>query len=159
MNIEELEETDEEFRGKKVYREDRGYREFKVIVKRCNYCNDKHTAIVKEVRNNDRGKYCSNSCSSKAIHEEREWSGENNPAYKGKIDYIEKIKKNSKCEGCGLEKEELLDFHHKEPTEKVDAVANMKIRAGYDLQDLKNEVDKCKILCANCHRLEHLTGS
>ncbi len=56
---------------------------------------------------------------------------------------------------CGIKDEciEIYDFHHIDPSKKKFAIGN-----GYrkTWEDLKNEVDKCILLCANCHRKEHL---
>ena len=45
------------------------------------------------------------------------------------------------------------DFHHLDPTTKESAVSNMTRR--YNLQKAIEEIKKCVLLCANCHRLRH----
>lgn len=59
------------------------------------------------------------------------------------------------CEFCGYSKIiEVLEFHHKDPSEKDFGIAEKgKTR---DFQLIKNELDKCLMLCANCHREEHV---
>ena len=61
--------------------------------------------------------------------------------------------KGGKCEVCGYNKcPEALDFHHLDPTEKE---ANWtKIRL-WNWKKIEEELDKCSLLCANCHREEH----
>lgn len=61
----------------------------------------------------------------------------------------------TKCANCQLAINEdnsyLFDFDHIDPTTKVDAVSNMC----HDLkpmQLIENEIRKCQLLCANCHR-------
>ena len=62
------------------------------------------------------------------------------------IDY-----KGGKCEHCGYDKYRgALEFHHKDPTQK-DPQGLRKM----NLEKLFEEVDKCVLLCANCHREEH----
>ena len=59
--------------------------------------------------------------------------------------------KGGKCEYCGYNKYiGALEFHHKDPTQKDPS----SLRA-YKLSRLFAEVDKCLLLCANCHREEH----
>jgi 5-methylcytosine-specific restriction endonuclease McrA len=67
-------------------------------------------------------------------------------ARKAAIDY-----KGGKCEHCGYNKYVgALEFHHKDPTEKDPT--GLK---AYKLSRLFAEVDKCILLCSNCHKEEH----
>jgi hypothetical protein len=43
-----------------------------------------------------------------------------------------------------------LTFHHINPNEKVDAVSRMVV-SGRPWIDIQREIDKCEIMCANCH--------
>lgn len=57
------------------------------------------------------------------------------------------------CADCSETDPNILEFHHKESHTKEKAVASMvQVR---DLQIIKNEVAKCVVLCANCHRKRH----
>jgi hypothetical protein len=61
--------------------------------------------------------------------------------------------KGGKCERCGYDRcPDALDFHHRDPTEK-----DFQVSAGaYRRWALMvRELDKCVMLCANCHREEH----
>lgn len=59
------------------------------------------------------------------------------------------------CSKCGYNKEACaLDFHHLIPSEKNKAISRM-IDDSYKLDSIFNEIKKCIILCANCHRIEH----
>ena len=57
------------------------------------------------------------------------------------------------CKHCGV-KEPLciFDFHHTDPKEK-EFTLNQKKSLSFD--KIKLELDKCVVLCANCHRIEH----
>lgn len=58
------------------------------------------------------------------------------------------------CERCGYNKYiGALEFHHKEPSQKDFSVANKGATKSLDF--LKTEVDKCMLVCANCHREIH----
>lgn len=54
------------------------------------------------------------------------------------------------CDRCGYDTYEgALDFHHRDPSEKEFGIA------GVPTSKLAEEVDKCVLLCANCHRELH----
>lgn len=56
------------------------------------------------------------------------------------------------CEICGYSKcLDALEFHHKEPNKKDFTVAGKT----YSYDKLKNEVDKCILVCSNCHKEIH----
>lgn len=45
----------------------------------------------------------------------------------------------------------IYDFHHRDPSTKVDAISNLLGKP----KMLKEELKKCDLLCANCHRICH----
>jgi hypothetical protein len=63
-----------------------------------------------------------------------------------------------KCIKCGYNKcPASLSFHHKNPTEKDFWIGKLseRIKTIADLDEgIKKEIDKCDILCANCHVME-----
>jgi transposase len=62
--------------------------------------------------------------------------------------------KGGKCEMCGYNKYSgALEFHHLNPSEKEFNLSNLK---SYKFDEvIKNELDKCSLLCSNCHREIH----
>ena len=67
--------------------------------------------------------------------------------------YIEYRSKLS-CIRC-LENDPIcLDFHHIDPSTKIEEVPLM-VHKGCSIQTILNEIAKCIVLCANCHRKEH----
>ena len=65
--------------------------------------------------------------------------------------------KGSKCEKCGYNKcSEALEFHHKNPEEKDFNLSDRNLIL--DWQEIKKELDKCVVVCANCHREIHAKG-
>jgi hypothetical protein len=65
--------------------------------------------------------------------------------------FIEEYKiNNSVCQDCKISyPPHMLDFDHVRGT-KVDGIANMIKGANIDL--IIEEINKCEIVCANCHR-------
>ena len=71
--------------------------------------------------------------------------------------YIKQIKKEGECFLCLIkDKECKLTFHHREPKKKkkeVQRIASM----GLSLRRLKSEIEKCDLLCEECHKFVHLS--
>lgn len=56
------------------------------------------------------------------------------------------------CQHCGYNKcMAALDFHHLDPSQKDFSFSKKKAK----WETLKPELDKCMLLCANCHREVH----
>ncbi len=79
----------------------------------------------------------------------KEWNKRLYTKRKEKINLL-KIERGGKCEICGYnEYLGALDFHHKNNKEKSFAIGH---RRGFSIDKLREEVKKCALLCANCHR-------
>jgi hypothetical protein len=65
-----------------------------------------------------------------------------------------------KCEICGYNTcVAALDFHHKDPNQKDFTIAG-KLRNHKLLSaEIKRELDKCQLLCSNCHRELHYSSN
>jgi 5-methylcytosine-specific restriction endonuclease McrA len=62
--------------------------------------------------------------------------------------------KGGKCERCGYSKYVgALDFHHVDPSQKDFAIASKGYTRSWE--KVINELDKCIMLCSNCHREVH----
>ena len=60
--------------------------------------------------------------------------------------------KGGKCEKCGYNKcIDALEFHHKDPKEKDFNIS----RKSWSFERLKKEVEKCILVCSNCHKEIH----
>ena len=77
-----------------------------------------------------------------------------NKAYKLKIrKWFKEYKKTLECTQCGESHWACLEFHHPH-NNKDKAVSNMAA-AGYSKNRIMKEINKCVVLCANCHRKVH----
>ena len=70
-----------------------------------------------------------------------------------RIIWWEEYKSSLKCSKCLENHPGCLEFHHKNSEEKEHNVANM-IKS-YSKSKILEEIKKCDILCANCHRKLH----
>ena len=69
------------------------------------------------------------------------------------IEYAWEFKKKNPCCKCGESDPACLDFHHVgDDKEREVAIA---ARLGWSVEHLQLEMDKCIIVCANCHRKLH----
>ena len=69
-----------------------------------------------------------------------------------KLKFIELL--GGKCQACGGKFHHAsFDFHHLDPSKKEFTITN-KI-TNFPFEKLVKELEKCILLCANCHRVEH----
>lgn len=86
--------------------------------------------------------YCKNCTSDQTIERSRE--------FKNKcVEY-----KGGECIKCGYNKYNgALEFHHTDPNEKDFSISMSKLLKFDNV--IKKELDKCILLCSNCHKEEH----
>lgn len=109
----------------------------KVILKECPY----HGLTEYSYRSGEH-RYRCKKCSAEQVQKRRYLIKEKAVEYKG-----------SKCENCGYDKcIDALEFHHKNPEEKDFGISSGNTRSW---KKIKEELDKCIMLCANCHRELH----
>jgi hypothetical protein len=66
------------------------------------------------------------------------------------VELFNKFKSKLRCLKCGESYISCLDFHHRDSDEKEVGISYAS-RYGWREKRLKEEIDKCDILCANCH--------
>lgn len=66
---------------------------------------------------------------------------------------IDNFKKKTACKYCGFSDYRALEFHHLH-NKKFNISTGISAKH-FSIKDVKKEIDKCIILCANCHRLLH----
>jgi hypothetical protein len=131
------------------------------IISNCQGCG---CEIINERQTKGRlKKWCSDSC-------RHQWRYKNDPNYKSKqiqrntydrqkgVSFERKweaIKdKGGKCQHCGECRPAMLCFHHRNPSDKrLKLDARTFSNTKYDV--LKEELDKCDLLCHNCHQELH----
>jgi hypothetical protein len=82
------------------------------------------------------------SCFNQTTHERQKNNKSSYVAYLG-----------GKCVVCGYDRcYQALDFHHLDPSTKE---INLSSGRGYSFDRAKRELDKCVLVCSNCHREIH----
>ncbi|CAN5395781.1 hypothetical protein BH10PAT3_BH10PAT3_3910 [soil metagenome] len=64
------------------------------------------------------------------------------------LDYLQ----DKSCVECGINDVRVLDFDHIDPTTKSFGIAK-GIHNIISWPNILKEIEKCQILCANCHRI------
>lgn len=114
-------------------------------MKHCNKC-DRDLPENRFGKNGNGSRSICKDCQCKRIKEGQKETKE----------YIQSLKKQ--CSICGYNKcVEALEFHHTDPNEKDGTIAQYTKRIFSPAVKLliDEEVAKCIILCANCHREKH----
>ncbi|SDC70648.1 hypothetical protein SAMN05192552_1006144 [Natrinema hispanicum] len=86
-----------------------------------------------------------------------EWNAERTLRRRSRLrSWLNEQKRDRGCSQCNIETIACLDFHHVDETTKKMAVGRM-VTFGYGKDALRDEIRKCTVLCANCHRNKHYT--
>lgn len=105
----------------------------------------------KELVNNQR-KYCSVKCKS-ANHKGNNYIAQQSRGLSRKLYFVAQL--GGCCQKCGYKKNSAaLSFHHREPENKSFQLDLRKL-SNCTMEKLQNEVNKCDLLCVNCHFEHH----
>jgi hypothetical protein len=134
-------------------------------LKTCTIC--KQPKELKEFNKNAKRKdglqtkcrKCSSSSSKKHFVENRDYYRQKKTRNLQLLkDWVNKYKSELKCCKCSEDRWWVLDFHHNNPLEKDIEVSTL-IGTGCSKEKIFNEINKCSVLCANCHRDHHYQES
>lgn len=67
-----------------------------------------------------------------------------------KLKYVNNLLQNSSCLDCGNSDWRVLEFDHRERDKKEFSIADC---SSYSIEKIQLEIDKCDIVCANCHNI------
>jgi len=115
--------------------------------KRCNYCQKLYpeasfgVAVTTKVRIYRRRKCrdCYRLTKQTLIRRYFQW--------------LNDYKRERGCLRCAVKDPRVLDFHHKNEENKLFTVGGFRRSVGFDR--IQQEVEKCVVVCANCHRVLH----
>lgn len=71
-----------------------------------------------------------------------------------RIDVVDAIKKEQGCVRCKITDPRVLEFHHLDTSKKEFNIADYYY-SHFSFEKLEEEIAKCVIICANCHRILH----
>ena len=109
----------------------------KYVIKECKY-----HGLTKYIYVPSAKRYKCSKCQSEAVQKRRDKTKQILVEYKG-----------GKCEICGYDKcISALEFHHINPEEKDFSFSDNTNRSW---ESTKQEIKKCILICANCHREIH----
>ena len=66
-------------------------------------------------------------------------------------DYVFEYLKTHPCVDCGENDPVVLEFDHRRGNDKRMEVSKL-INGGYSIEKVMEEINKCEVRCANCHR-------
>lgn len=82
---------------------------------------------------------------------------ENTKRQKAKVkEWFREYKAALKCSRCPESHPACLDFHHRNPFDKDNTISTL-VERGCAISTIIREIEKCDVLCSNCHRKEHWT--
>jgi hypothetical protein len=84
--------------------------------------------------------------------QKREYRATRNKQITRNRDYLHSVLKEALCIDCGYGNWIALELDHRDPSKKYDAVTRM-VNDGTTLERIKEEIEKCDIVCANCHAI------
>lgn len=111
----------------------------KNIIKECKI----HGFVTHALRMTSGARYRCNNCSTEAVQKRRD------KVKRMAVEYM-----GGECSKCGYKKSvQALDFHHLDPGQKDFSIS----KGGYtrSWEKVKAELNKCIMICANCHREIH----
>ena len=126
------------------------------------YRNSQGAPLLEFSKNKTKADGLSNICKPCSCSRSKKYYSENTEKHKA-VAYARKVKtvKDNKqsilalflakgCADCGNTDVRVLEFDHL--SDKVANVADL-LRGGYCWATIQSEIDKCDIVCANCHRI------
>jgi hypothetical protein len=73
-----------------------------------------------------------------------------------RMDKFREYKKTLKCNRCGYSDYRALEFHHTDDNKEGNPCVIARHRSWKKVME---ELNKCEVLCSNCHRIEHYNGA
>lgn len=107
----------------------------------CTQCGI-NQPLTNYYKNGNRLGSCCKDCHKKNIKQ----------VYDDKVNKVNQYKADHGCKRCGETRYWVLDFHHPDPNEKEFNISD-GIRNKFET--ILPEIQKCDVLCSNCHRDWH----
>lgn len=117
-------------------------------MKFCKYCNTNYPEEFFDVALTTKDKtYRRNKCKF-CYHKTK------NVLRRKKQEWLLNYKKSANCNQCKNADYRVLEFHHLDGKIKFFSISLARDN-NLSLDKIRQEIEKCVILCANCHRITH----
>ena len=119
-------------------------------MKKCVVCDEQISGQKKM--------YCSNKCKQKHHYDRvkeqtNTYHSQTIRSYRRKVQLIDLL--GGCCKICKYDKNiSALEFHHRDPNGK-ESQLDMRTLSNRSMEYIMKEVEKCDLLCSNCHRELH----
>lgn len=113
------------------------------MIKNCRICNNEFETIV----HGESRQFCF-ECSPSGLDR-----GQATTIKRQSLKRQGVLNLGGKCYHCGEDKYYLLDFHHLNQDDKEHELS--RLIGDSKIEEFFNEIEKCALLCANCHREFH----
>ena len=70
------------------------------------------------------------------------------------LNWFRRYKSSLCCVDCGISHPAVLQFHHRDKTEKSFTISKVISRAA-SINQITREIAKCDVVCVNCHAKRH----
>jgi hypothetical protein len=129
-------------------------------MKHCNKCQSTKPLSDFSIRNKEKGTYQSWCKSCFSIRDKNRWNDQsderrqkhyaarNNRRIDNRM-FVWKYLEKNPCHICGESDPRVLEFDHEDPETKSGNISEMYT---YSKRKILEEIAKCKVMCANCHR-------
>jgi hypothetical protein len=110
---------------------------------------------AKRIRNYSRCKKCQSIYTTRYYYKNHEKSIQDIKDRREKMKtWFKEFKKDLVCINCGESTPCCLDLHHMNSEEKDRGVSRL-VADSCSIERIKSEIDKCIVLCSNCHKKLH----
>ena len=111
-------------------------------------------------KNKSRGDGLQSTCKVCLRKHNKKWYANNKRKHRKKSDvyrnktrdYFRDLKSKTPCTDCGVSYPYyVMDYDHLDSTTKVANISTM-CASGLSIESVKEEADKCELVCSNCHK-------
>lgn len=132
-------------------------------MKRCSKCKEEKnlSEFVKRKASKDGMNHHCRKCSRAYINQHyqnnKKYYNDKRRQYQKDIRvWYQEYKKTLVCNECGFNHPAALDFHHKDDNKEQNI---SQMQSSGSKRKIMEEIKKCIVFCANCHRIHHFNES
>lgn len=127
--------------------------------KRCSKCKRRRGFVKFSKSSAKKDGYCHNckDCQKEYYkahyNNNKPYYKERKRVYRDKLKSLTRLLKDVPCNDCNKKYPYyVMDFDHLEPNEKSFSISCMQAQGGVSMKKFIAEINKCEVVCSNCHR-------